>query len=226
MTHVSPIEGHRLWAPVYDSDPNPVLELEHRSMLPLLSALRPALALDVACGTGRWLSSLVRTSSHALGIDACPEMLSQASRKPRLRGRLMLADAAAIPCRSRAANLVLCSMALGYLPDLSRVFDEFYRIAAPGALLAVSDLHPDAIAAGWTRSFKLAGEHYELKHYSPSLPEIESAATRSGFRPRLFKQLSFGVPELPLFRRAGKESIFRSVSLLPVIFIAFWEKPC
>jgi hypothetical protein len=54
---VSPIEAHRLWSASYDADPNPLLALGMRTLSERLGALQDLRAIDVACGTGRWLTT-------------------------------------------------------------------------------------------------------------------------------------------------------------------------
>ena len=95
--NVSAIEGHRNWAPVYDVGPNPLLALESRLLLERLSPTPPARFIDVACGTGRWMEWALNSGSRVFGVDFCPEMLLQASRKRGLSGCLALADACCIP---------------------------------------------------------------------------------------------------------------------------------
>ena len=124
---VSPIEGHRFWAPVYDSGLNPILALERRSMRNLLKSLRPATVIDMACGTGQWLLHFQQAGSEVFGCDACEEMLSQARKHSTLRGRVALADAENIPFCDGTADLILCSFSLGYFRDIDHVFREFER---------------------------------------------------------------------------------------------------
>jgi ubiquinone/menaquinone biosynthesis C-methylase UbiE len=223
---VSAIEGHRLWASVYDSGPNPLLALERRTMRDLLGPLRPSKMIDVACGTGQWLLHFQKTGSDVFGCDACEEMLSEATKVSSLRGRVALADAECIPVRSSIGDLVLCSLSLGYFHNIGRVFREFARASKPGGFVVVSDLHPDALDSGWTRSFKLSGQRYELEHCHRSIQEVAGAALSAGLKPKFRKNIYFGTPELPIFQRAGREEIFRTVMSIPALFIGLWEKPC
>lgn len=223
---VPPIEGHRLWAPVYDSDSNPILALERRSMWELLEPLQPSTMLDVACGTGRWLTHFQQAGWQVFGCDASEEMLGEARRHPSLRERVTLADAASIPFGNSTADLVLCSVSLGYFQDIARVFREFARVSTAGGLIAVSDLHPDGLASGWTRSFNLGEHRYEIEHYSHTLREIDGAALGAGLRTKFWYETYFGDPEFPIFQRTGKGSLFRAAKSVPALFIGQWERPC
>jgi ubiquinone/menaquinone biosynthesis C-methylase UbiE len=223
---LSAIEGHRLWAPVYDSGPNPLLTLERRAMGKTLKPLRTSKIIDVGCGTGHWLLQFQQAGSEVFGCDACKEMLGEATKSFSLRGRVALADAERIPFRGSTADLVLCSVSLGYFHNIDGVFREFARASKPGGFVAVSDLHPAALASGWTRSFKLGPKRYELEHYHRSMEEIKRAALEAGLRLKLCHEIYFSDSEFPVFQRAGKEEMFSTVMSTPALFIGLWEKPC
>jgi SAM-dependent methyltransferase len=226
VMRVSALEGHRLWAPVYDSGLNPIVALERRSMWSLLKPLRPGKVIDVACGTGRSLSYFQQGAWDVFGCDGCEEMLREASKNSCLRGRITLADAESLPFHTSTADLVLCSLSLGYFHDVSRVFREFARTSKPGGVIAVSDLHPDALNAGWTRSFKLGDQRYEVAHHRRALKEIRALASGAGLRTKFHHDVHFGTPEFPMFQQAGKVNLFRATKSIPALFICVWEKPC
>ena len=223
---VSTIEGHRLWAPIYDSGPNPILALERRAMLELLRPLQPATVIDVGCGTGQWLSYFQQARSEVFGCDACEEMLREATKIRSLRGRVILAEAENIPFCDSTVDLVLCSLALGYFLDIHSVFREFARASKRGGLIAVSDLHPKASASGWTRSFRLGAQLYHLEHYSRSIEEISGAASDAALSIKFYQEVYFSTPELPIFQQNGKGDLFRTVARTPALFVGLWEKPC
>jgi len=121
---VPALEGHRLWAPLYDLGANPLLALERRAMWNVLEPLQAKKVIDVACGTGQWLLHLQQAGSDVFGCDLCQEMLDEAQKIFSLRGRLARADAECIPFRTSMADLVLCSVSLGYFHDLDRVWES------------------------------------------------------------------------------------------------------
>ena len=133
-------------------------------------------------------------------------MLLEASRKPGLAGCLSLADACRIPLADGAADLTLCSFALGYIPSPHQAIGEMARVSRKGGRVVVTDLHPCAQAAGWTRSFRSNGQVYEIDHYEHPVAAWEAAAESAGLALDWRVEACFGEPEREIFRQAGKAS--------------------
>jgi SAM-dependent methyltransferase len=221
---VPAIEGHRNWAGSYDALPNPLLGLEARILLERLSPQACSRFLDVACGTGRWMRLAHQRGWKVAGVDFCREMLLEAARKPGLAGCLSLADAGSIPIVDGAADLTLCSFAMGYLAFPLRAVAEMARVACRGGRVVITDLHPCALAAGWTRSFRSNGEVYEIDHYQHPVEFWESAAESAGLKLDWRIDACFGEPEREIFRRAGKDSVFPELSRIPAVLAMAWTK--
>jgi ubiquinone/menaquinone biosynthesis C-methylase UbiE len=221
---VSVLDGHRLWAPYYDETCNPLLALETRILPDLLPPVAAQCFLDVACGTGRWTGYLSRRGARVFGVDLCEEMLARAEKKQCARGYSVIGDVAYLPFRSNFADTVLCSFAAGYFPCISVAVAEMARTAKQGARVIVSDLHPAAIAAGWTRSFRVGDDRYEIEHFAPSLNTICEAGKRAGLQLYLQTDFCFGDPERGYFRAAGKEQLYREICGKPAVWVGMWKK--
>ena len=217
-------DGHRIWAPIYDASPNPLLELETRLLLERLAPLRASRFLDIACGTGRWMRLAQQRGSQVFGVDFCPEMLLEASRKPCLAGCLSLAEACRIPIADSAVDFTLCSFALGYMSCPQDAIGEMARVSRQGGRVVVTDLHPGALAAGWTRSFRRDGKVYEIDHYLHPIAAWETAAESAGLTLDWRLEAGFGEPEQAIFRRAGKDSVFSEMSRIPALLALSWIK--
>ncbi len=221
---VSAIEGHRQWAPIYDAGPNPLLALETRLVLERLSPPRAGCLIDIACGTGRWMKLAQRCGSRVFGVDISPEMLHEASRKLGLSGHLGVADACHIPITNGAADLTICSFALGYLASPHQAIAEMARISRQGGRIVVTDLHPRALVAGWTRSFRSDDQFYEIDHHPHSIAVWEAAAQSAGLNLEWRLEASFGEPERAIFRQAGKDSLFPELSRIPALLAMCWRR--
>jgi malonyl-CoA O-methyltransferase len=221
---VDPVEGHRLWAPGYDSDLNPLLSLERRILHPHLGKLRGKFVLDVGCGTGRWLTFASESGAHVAGLDLTREMLVQAAVKRGLEGRLVRADAQRLPFVPAAADLTLCTFCASYAGDLPAMFAELARITRPRGRIIVSDLHPAAIAAGWKRTFRNAGQLYEMKLASPAAKDAIRIGLQSGLTLWRVFEPHLGEPERALFAKAGKSESYETAAALPALLITLWER--
>ncbi len=221
---VAALEGHTLWASTYDAGLNPILALERRMLADLLTPVEGECFVDVACGTGRWMTYLHQYGATVLGADASPEMLSKACSKRTIKGRVVLADAASLPFRDRVAGVTLCSFAAAYFPSLKAAMAEMARVTRPGGRVVLSDLHPATVAAGWTRSFRLDGLVYEIEHLNPSLDDFHTAARQANLQLHMQLDAPFGDSERLIFRAAGKAHVFPDVSRVPAVWIGIWTK--
>jgi len=66
-------EGYREWSQRYDTPNTAFFDLDVAE--PLLDAVPVGIAVDAACGTGRWTAELVRRGHVVTGVDSSPEML-------------------------------------------------------------------------------------------------------------------------------------------------------
>lgn len=113
-----------------------------------LTSIKPAVVLDVGCGTGWGTQGLLKKYKQAkvISLDLSPEMLQQTRakggwlRKPKL----MCADAEAIPLDNESIDLVFSSLMLQWC-DYRKVFAEFKRILKPQGLLMFSTFGPDTL---------------------------------------------------------------------------------
>ena len=214
---ISASEGYALWADTWDATPSPIVALEHRMLLPWIEPFRPRRAIDVGCGTGRWTAPL-----SAIGIDVSPAMLAIAANKPGLFGRLVAADAAALPVRNASADFVLCTLTLGHIGNPLTALNELSRILEPGGSLILTDFHPAATAAGWRRTFRSGGRVYEIENHPYTLDELRAGA--EGLVLRECAEATIGEPERELFERAGRPEIFEAASRTPAVLLTRWSR--
>lgn len=210
MSH-SPAEAYRAIASTYDAMPNPLTALEHRTLAPLLPDLRDLFIADVAAGTGRWTRYFQSRGAQTIATDLCRDMLAYAPHP------LAQADNIALPLRSDAFDLALCSFAFGYEPDC---FPELIRITRPGGQLIITDVHPDAIHRGWSRTFRIGNEVIAPRHHHYSFDDLRhpSLTLTHLIEPHIAE------PERQVFIRAGKPHAYQDAAEHPAIFIAIFTK--
>jgi ubiquinone/menaquinone biosynthesis C-methylase UbiE len=131
-------EGYASWAPTYDDPGNQLLDMEQPIVREILAGLPVGAALDAACGTGRHTEYLASLGHKVIGVDSSPEMLARAREKVP-DGEFYDADLHQLPLGDDSVDLVVCSIALAHIADLSAPFAEFVRVLRPGGHLVVSD---------------------------------------------------------------------------------------
>jgi len=218
-THISAREGYALWAETWDSNPSPIVAVERRHLLPWIERLSPGQVVDVGCGTGRWTQPL-----GAFGFDASYEMLAVAGNKPGLRGRLVAADATALPIATGAARFALCCRTRAHIPVRSAAVGELARILAPGGTLIVTDFHAAGAARGWRRTFRHKGKLYELENYPYSFDELRSTAAPFNLYPEEWVDATIGEPEREIFNQAGRPELYEPATKVPSVLLTRWTR--
>jgi ubiquinone/menaquinone biosynthesis C-methylase UbiE len=210
-TTLAPMEAYRLLARDYDRMPNPMLTLEQRTMTLLLPSLRGACVVDAAAGTGRWASYCASQGARAIAVDFCNEMLADAPRP------VAVADINCLPLPDSIADVTICAFAMGYAPAC---LPELARITRSGGTILVSDIHPDAIRRGWTRTFSHPMGTIEVAHHPYTLADLVAPNLRLDS----LHEPCFGEPERDVFANAGKLAAFDEAARHPALFVARWIK--
>lgn len=119
--------------------------------LPALRGLLPGpgrATLDLGCGEGR-LTRFLRSAGHRVaGVDAAPTMVRLAAGHPGT-GPVLLADAAALPFRDAAFDLVVAYMCLHDMDRMPQAVAEAGRVLEPGGRLCLAIPHPVNSAGGF-----------------------------------------------------------------------------
>jgi cytosine/adenosine deaminase-related metal-dependent hydrolase/ubiquinone/menaquinone biosynthesis C-methylase UbiE len=200
--------------------------LEERSAMPVLPPLRGEDVLDVGCGTGRWLTRLETLNPSSLtGADCSTTMLECARAKVHSTTRLEHHECSTLPGEDASKSFVLASFVLSYLNDLHGFASECARILRPDGWVLISDMHPGTAAKrGWTRSFRVEGERFEIAVHSRSLEEIVSAFQHYGFEVRVLIEPPFEAPEQSVFEDAEKLAEFEELAGVAAIYILKLQK--
>jgi predicted TPR repeat methyltransferase len=172
-------------------------------------------------GTGYWMEYARSHGAHAFGLDLSAEMLARAAEKGGLRGCMVRADMEALPFQPGAADLAVCSLALGYVRRIGGLFRELARVART---VVVSDLHELAVAAGWRRAFRIGGRDYEIKQFLHTRGELDRAAQEAGLLLEWRVESRLGEPEREIFGRSGREDAFAAGSCIPAILSTCWTR--
>ncbi len=175
-----------------------------------------ALVLDLACGTGDFLTILSGSGLRSLGVDLSWGMLTA-----NHTGRpLTQADGAALPVATGSVDGVTCGYALRNFTDLGAVFGELGRVVRPGgriSLLEVAEPDRGFLLFGYRIWFRTvvprlggllsdpAAYRYLPKStaYLPATGELRAMLNQAGFSTVNRRLLSGGLSQLLTATRTG-----------------------
>jgi len=134
--------------------------------------------------------------------------------------RLILADCLTSSLPDQSADCVLSSFVLSHLSDIRQFAREAARIARPGGVIIISDLHPNSVSYGWSQSFCASNSRIEIETHSYTLPELVNAMQDAGCALQELTEPCFGAEDEAIFRQTGKMEELLKVTALPVIYRA------
>ncbi len=147
-----------------------------------LSDRKPGVALDAACGTGRFAEFLARSGHRVIGVDSSPDMLAYAQlRVPD--GDFRVGELDRLPLPDDSVDVIVCALALEHVPRLEPVLAEFARVLRPGGDLIISDVHHELITRGSVMSARgPAGEAWIATTSRHKLGDYLRPALSLGFQ--------------------------------------------
>lgn len=134
--------GYGQWVRSYEETVLDAMDLGllRRLTVPSWGSVRRA--ADLGCGTGRtgvWLRE--RGVAAVDGVDLTPQMLRVAGARG-VHDRLVEADVSATGLAGGGYDLVIASLVDEHLPRVGPLYEEAWRLAAPGGLFVVVAYHP------------------------------------------------------------------------------------
>ncbi len=149
-----------------------------------LASREPGVALDAACGTGRFAEFLAKRGHRVIGVDSSPDMLAHARRRvPDAEFRVAELDR--LPLPDDSVDVIVCALALVHVPRLHPVLAEFARVLRPGGDLVISDIHHELVTRGSAITARgAAGEPRIVPTYRHQLGDYLRAALSLGLQVR------------------------------------------
>jgi SAM-dependent methyltransferase len=149
-----------------------------------LAGRAPGVALDAACGTGRFAEFFANRGYRVIGVDSSPDMLAHARRRVP-DGEFHVAELDRLPLPDDSVDVIVCALALVHVPRLEPVLAEFARVLRPGGDLAISDIHHEHVTRGSViKARGPAGEPCIVATYRHRLGDYLRAALSLGFEVR------------------------------------------
>jgi SAM-dependent methyltransferase len=212
-------DGYREWAETYEDVVQDEMDLRLLARIETVDWARAGRVLDLACGTGRvgvWLRA--QGVQRLDGLDFTPEMLAGAEAK-RIYDRLILADMLETGLPAAAYDLVLEVLADEHLKELSPLYREAARVAAPAGVFVVVGYHPHFLMNGIPTHFdRRDGEPVAIESYVHLLSDHVKTAQRAGWT---LLEMDEGVVDDAWIAKKPKWERYR---FHPVSFAMVWRK--
>lgn len=202
---VSTVPAYQQWSASYDAEAGGGLfAADEPVVAECLSGRKPGVALDAACGTGRFAEWLARRGHKVIGVDTSPDMLAYARRRVP-GGEFHVAALDHLPLPEDSVDVIVCALALVHVDRLQPVLAEFARVLRPGGDLVISDIHYELVTRGSVITFRdQAGEPRIAATYRHKLGDYLRAALSLGFLVRRCEEPDAAPPDGPLSEPAGE----------------------
>jgi ubiquinone/menaquinone biosynthesis C-methylase UbiE len=171
-----------VWSAVYDA---PAVQAAiyrpvHDVVFERLWDARPAVVLDVGCGTGLLTTRLAGSIGARLvaGCDLSAGMLQQAAGRSRT-ARWLQGDAMQLPLRGGSVDAVLSTESFHWIPDQGAAVAEVHRVLRPGGLLLIGMVTPRTRLAG--RLAAAGAQAIGQQPHWPTPAELDALLGAAGF---------------------------------------------
>jgi ubiquinone/menaquinone biosynthesis C-methylase UbiE len=182
------------WAESYDECENKTRDLAHCVIAERASTFTRGTVIEVGCGTGRNTRELSKHHEAVVALDFSPEMLRRArSAVTASNVRFEQQDVTAgWNVASETIDLVVCSLVLEHIHDLSIIVTEVARVCRSGASILICELHPFRQLLGKQARFKdtQSGVLTEIASYVHPVSEYVNALLNNGFELERMDELS------------------------------------
>jgi ubiquinone/menaquinone biosynthesis C-methylase UbiE len=172
------------WAASYDADENLTRDLDRQSLREVLAGRRFQSILEIGCGTGKNTAFLVEVGVSVHALDFSEGMIEKAKEKVQAGNvRFSLADLTRRwPGDDHAYDLLVCSLVLEHIEDLSFIFREASRVLVSNGRFLIHELHPFRQYEGKKARFQRGQEVTEIPAYIHHISDFVNAGSRSRLR--------------------------------------------
>jgi ubiquinone/menaquinone biosynthesis C-methylase UbiE len=175
-------ESYDDWSATYDTDENLTRDLDQAVTRGALAGSQWKSILEVGCGTGKNTALLAQIGDKVCALDFSKGMITRAKEKLASDNVIfVLADTTTQwPCADGCSDLVVCTLVLEHIEDLSLVFLEAARSLIDGGRFFVCELHPFWQYQGKKARFHRDEGTTEIRAFVHHLSDFLRAAEESG----------------------------------------------
>jgi ubiquinone/menaquinone biosynthesis C-methylase UbiE len=150
---------------------------------------RPALSVDLGCGTGRFTRIVAATfGGRVIGVDPSRPMLRAAAESHRdVPGmRFVHGRAEAVPLAPGVADFVLMSMSYHHVADKPAALASIRRVLRPGGVLCIRSCSLEALDSYLYQRFFPAARKFDEQRF-PTRDGLTAQVAAAGLRLKKFE---------------------------------------
>ncbi len=175
--------NYEVIAPTYDTHRDQ-WDIPRDDVLASLAESGPVIAVDVGCGTGRYLSGQQQLLDGSpitwVGIDPSPAMLAVAAAKGR-NAMFVHGFAESLPFADTSVDYVHSSYTFHHFRDKERALDELRRVLRPGGCLRIVNIEPWSMTEWWVYEYFPTTRDIDSRRFWP-VDRLVSSLERRGLR--------------------------------------------
>ena len=172
------------WSDIYDTNQNLTRDLDSNVTRSLLGGGRFDSILEIGSGTGKNTVFLAEIGKQVHALDFSAGMIAKAREK--VKAKNVLFETADLTkrwdCKDSAYDLILCSLVLEHIENLSHIFAEAARVLHPGGKFLINELHPFKQYGGTKARFERADQTIEVDVFIHHISEFIHAAEENGLK--------------------------------------------
>jgi ubiquinone/menaquinone biosynthesis C-methylase UbiE len=176
-------EAYNTWAGRYDTNSNKTRDLEAISLRETLANVPFESCLEMGCGTGKNTAWLLTKAKQLLSVDLSEEMLAKACQKITAEHVVFKQVDMLQPWTftDHTFDLVVFSLVLEHIEDLSAVFKKVANVTKPGGFVYIGELHPFKQYSGTKARFETEAGLQVLTCFDHHVSDFTQAALQNGF---------------------------------------------
>jgi malonyl-CoA O-methyltransferase len=179
--HLAVVEAYDRWSSFYDCYDNPMVFGASRIVQRLAENVAGQDVIELGCGTGRNLERLKRKgAAKVIGCDISAGMLEQARARDAELTLLQQDMTQPLPLADGSADLILFSLALEHVGDLTSPLREAGRLLRPAGKIAVIEIHPFLSLGNVAAHFHDGGTVVQMPTFPHPFSDYINATTKSG----------------------------------------------
>ena len=172
------------WSESYDTDENLTRDTDQKVTRETLANLHFKSILEIGCGTGKNTSFLSQIGTKVDALDFSQGMIEKARERVWAKNvRFSLADLTQKwPCEDVSYDLMVCSLVLEHIEDLSFIFSEAFRALEHKGRFMINELHPFRQYEGRKARFYSGQVVTEIPAFIHHISDFVNAASKNGLR--------------------------------------------